>query len=340
MSLTQTWKKEPGARIQNSRPLDNAKVLAPCIVRNPTGGFRLFYTAVGPEKPFETCQGYILSAVSNDGLTFEPEPGIRLAPREDLPHMCIRALCCTVAQLDGGSWRMYFESRGPAERPNVICSAVSTDMLNWELEDGIRVEGFGGLGGPRYLKLPDGRDRIYSCAAVPLADGSDRTEKHVVSAVATDGLNFEMEPGFRLRAGDPGSDSQGMTAAEVVAPKQDGDRWTMFLSPWRRIPEGSGPYPKPQLNEDALADEFVVTSITGDISGFRSSILAAYSDDGLTFECGGTAVEGGGYDSDDLDGIHAEDMSLIEIESGRYRMYYACCDRYGSWRVASAVSAD
>jgi hypothetical protein len=338
MSITQTWKKEPGARIQGSRPLDNAKLLAPCIVRNPAGGFRLFYTAVGPQKPFAQCQGYILSAVSDDGLNFEPEPGIRLAPREDLPHMCIRALCCTVAQLDDRNWRMYFESRGPAERPNVICSAVSNDMLNWELEDGSRLEGFGGLGGPRYLKLPDGRDRLYCCAAVPLADGSDQTEKHVVSAVATDGLNFEMEPGFRLRAQDAGSDSRSMTAAEVVLPKQEGDRWIMFLSRWRKIPEGSGPYPKPQLNADALADEFVTASVTDDISGYRSSILIAYSDDGLNFECSGTAIEGGGYDSEALDAIHAEDMSLSEIEPGRYRMYYACCDRYGNWRIASATS--
>ena len=88
----------------------------------------------------------------------------------------------------------------------------------------------------------------------------------------------------------------------------------------------------------AQADEFVRTSVSGDISGFRSRILVAYSDDGSSFETGGCAIEGGGYDSEEIDAIHAEDMSLIEINPGRYRMYYACCDRYGNWRIASAVS--
>ena len=49
----------------------------------------------------------------------------------------------------------------------------------------------------------------------------------------------------------------------------------------------------------------------------------AYSDDGLNFERAGCAIEGAGYDSEELDAVHAEDMSLIEVESGRYRMYYA-----------------
>jgi hypothetical protein len=39
-----------------------------------------------------------------------------------------------------------------------------------------------------------------------------------------------------------------------------------------------------------------------------------------------------------LDAVHAEDMSLVEFEPGRYRMYYAACDRHGNWRIASAVN--
>src|SRR5262245_14213671 len=70
-----SWHKEPGSRVASSRPLDDAKVQAPCIVRRPEGGFRLFYTAVGSAKPFRDCQGYILSAVSDDGLAFVAEPG-------------------------------------------------------------------------------------------------------------------------------------------------------------------------------------------------------------------------------------------------------------------------
>ena len=60
MTVTHRWRKEPGSRVQGSRPLDELKVQAPCVVRVPEGGYRIFYTAIGPAKPYATCQGYIL----------------------------------------------------------------------------------------------------------------------------------------------------------------------------------------------------------------------------------------------------------------------------------------
>ena len=74
------WHKEPLARVTGSRGLDEFKVQAPGVVKQSGGGFRLFYTAVGSEKPFNDCQGYILSAISDNGIDFEPDPGIRVAP--------------------------------------------------------------------------------------------------------------------------------------------------------------------------------------------------------------------------------------------------------------------
>ena len=41
MSLAKQWEKEPGPRLEGSRPLDSAKLQAPCIVRNPAGGVLL-----------------------------------------------------------------------------------------------------------------------------------------------------------------------------------------------------------------------------------------------------------------------------------------------------------
>ena len=79
-SILARWLPDPGWRVAGSRPLDASKVQAPGIVALPGGGVRLFYTGVGPGRPFVTCQGYILSAVSPDGLRFEVEPGIRVAP--------------------------------------------------------------------------------------------------------------------------------------------------------------------------------------------------------------------------------------------------------------------
>ena len=152
---THKWLKEPGARVSGSRDLDRSKVQAPGVILDPSGGYRLFYTAVGPGKPFPACQGYILSAFSEDGLTFHPDPGIRVAPDPAIPHGSLRLLAPTIATCPNGRWRMYFESRGPADTPTVICSAVSPDLLHWEIEDGIRLSAYDGVGGPSYIPLLD-----------------------------------------------------------------------------------------------------------------------------------------------------------------------------------------
>ncbi len=98
--MTYHWHKESGMRIEGSRGLDSAKVQAPGVVRIPNGGFRLFYTAVGPGKPFAACQGYILSAISDDGLSFRAEPGIRICPQPTIPHMSYRVLAPSLTQCD------------------------------------------------------------------------------------------------------------------------------------------------------------------------------------------------------------------------------------------------
>lgn len=343
MSVGQHWRKERGPRVQGSRDLDRWKVQAPCIVRLPSGGYRLFYTAVGPAKPYATCQGYLLSAVSEDGLAFEPEPGIRLSPNPTIPEMALRALAPSVARTNDGRWRMYFESRGPAERPTVIRSAVSADLLDWEHERGVRLEAFDGVGGPRYLPLSDGRGRLYCFASeVDRREaGGERRRQSVISAVSSDGLAFELESGYRLRDGRADYDTAGVTAAEVISPRSASDRWTMYFSPWQDVPPGTVVPPHPSLEADAisngLSEDFAAASIAADMAGYRSRIYTAHSSDGLTWEVAGCAIEGGGHDSDELDAVHAEDMSLVKIGDEQYRMYYAACDRAGNWRIASAV---
>ena len=74
------------------------------------------------------------------------------------------------------------------------------------------------------------------------------------------------------------------------------------------------------------------------MAGYRSRIFAATSSDGLTWERAGLALEGDGYGGRDVGAVHAEDMSVIRLDDGRLRMYYAACDAKGVWRVASAIS--
>ena len=351
MPATQRWHKELGPRMQGSRPIDSSKVQAPCVVALPSGEFRMFYTAVGPAKPYPTCQGYLLSAVSDDGLNFRTEPGIRVAPQPDVPHMSLRVLSPSVTQYAAGCWRMYFESRGPADRPTVICSAISTDLLHWDHEDGVRLQDAGGLGGPRYLALPDGHGRLYCCRSEFGSGGlvgGERLSKNVVSAMTSDGLNFEMEPGYRMRDKQSEFDAVGITAAEVIAPDAasqrgvDGDGWTMFYSAWQDVPPGTEVPQHPSADADAetngSSEDFAAASIAADLSGYRSRIFVAHSSDGLNWTRGECAIEGAGYGHEGLDAVHAEDMSLVKLGDGNYRMYYAACDRDGNWRIASAVT--
>ena len=336
------WKKERGPRLQGSRPLDSSKVQAPCIVRVPSGGYRLFYTAIGPGKPFDSCQGYILSALSEDGIKFQTEPGIRLAPRPELPHMSLRVLAPSVTQYEQGRWRMYFESRGPASRPPVICSATSSDLLDWNLEEGIRLESSDGVGGPRYLSLSDECGRIYCCGRDSSSEEQPKG-KGVVSAITSDGLNFRFEPGYRFCDRATEYVSNGITAAEVFAPSTAGDDWIMVYSAWEDVPPGTivPPHPSSDMNAEASGSsaDFATASIASDMAGYRSRIFVATSENGLEWERSGLILEGAGYNGEGLDAVHAEDMSLIELGEGAYRMVYAACDKDGNWRIASAVNS-
>lgn len=343
MGVINRWRVEQGPRLQGSRDLDSSKLQAPGIARTPAGGYRLFYTGVGPSKPFPDCQGYILSAVSDDGLTFAKEPGIRLAPQPEIPHRSLRVLAPTVASCGDGRWRMYVEARGPADRQTVICSAISTDMLHWEWEGGIRFQGPDNVGGPRYLALPNGQGRLY-CFVSEHDPLGNRRSQSVISAVTSDGLQFEREPGYRLRDNQAEYDTAGITAAEVIPPAIPGDRWTMFFSAWQSAPKDGRLLVHPSQDADAVDNgrsaDFAAASIASDMSGYRSRIFASCSEDGLAWGPAERAIDGAGYGGPGLDAVHAEDMSLIEIEPGRYRMYYAACDAQGNWRVVSAVTVD
>ena len=85
--------------------------------------------------------------------------------------------------------------------------------------------------------------------------------------------------------------------------------------------------------------DFAAASIVVDMAGYRSRIFTAFSEDGLKWHRGDCVIDGEGYNGAGVDAVHAEDMSLLEVGNGQYRMYYAACDAYGNWRIPSAATA-
>ena len=147
-------------------------------------------------------------------------------------------------------------------------------MLHWELEDGIRLQSPGGVGGPRYLTLPDGRGRLY-CSNTEFGPGGrkggQQTSQGVVSAVTTDGLHFELEPGYRVRAKQTAYDTAGITAAAVIPPEMENGEWAMVYSAWQDLPPGTvvPVHPSSDANavESGLSEDFAAVSIASDMAG-------------------------------------------------------------------------
>ncbi len=176
------WNPEPGVR------------LSPAA--GGAGDFRVVSSEVGPAADgsgrlrmyYECCRGptnvqnSIRSAVSGDGLTWEPEPGDRLrvtganitAPR--------------IVFLDDGRLRMYVTQRGVG-----IVSAISVDGMTFQMEPGPRLPGDESTFAPDLLLLPDGRYRMYLVANADARSPLHGGRQHLITATSADGLSWDRE---------------------------------------------------------------------------------------------------------------------------------------------------
>ena len=170
------WTVEPGIRLEDAT--------VPYVHRLEDGRFRIYYGG----------SGGILSAISDDGLSFQKESGVRI-PSGSLGSPEAIASDPALIMLPDGRFRMYYKGAtgggGPGQSVHVILSAVSMDRLTFEKE-GIRIDSQktadrGWASVPEAIVLPDGRVRIYY-----VSDGED-VGHGIVSAISEDGLNFARE---------------------------------------------------------------------------------------------------------------------------------------------------
>jgi len=189
------------------------------VVKLSDGRYRMYY-GLDPRTYPENIN--IVSAVSSDGLNWIAEPGIRL------PEGHIYAMPSVIELLDG-RWRMYYNSGG-------IRSAVSDDGLNFQAE-GLRLAT--NLQGPTVTRLDDGRYRMY------LQDGDEPPPptpptSWIRSAISSDGLSWEMEPGIRLDGTKPLF--YGMSASMISTPHIvklfDGSFQLYFMAGSEKMDEG------------------------------------------------------------------------------------------------------
>ena len=170
------WSVDTGIRLEDAT--------VPYAHRLEDGRFRIYYG--GP--------GGILSAISNEGLNFKKEAGVRIPSGSPESLEAITSDPALVALKDGRV-RMYYKVAtgpgGPGQSVHSIFSAISTDGLSFEKE-GVRIDSQqtpdrGWASVPEAIVLPDGRVRIYY-----VSNGLD-VQHGIVSAISEDGLNFIRE---------------------------------------------------------------------------------------------------------------------------------------------------
>jgi hypothetical protein len=158
------------------------------VIRLPDGKYRMY----GNSTTFLPNGRAIDSWISEDGVVFEKEPGFRLiSPGGFLPFVVMRP---------DGRFRMYYTDQSVYIGyigGRAIKSAISTDGLNFVIEDGDRLAYLdneyesGGIRGAKILTLNDGTYRMYYVGLIG-------TVQRVLSALSSDGLNWVREQGVRI----------------------------------------------------------------------------------------------------------------------------------------------
>lgn len=285
--------------------------VSPRVVRLSDRSYRMYYTQILPRvdypagaNDYDNATTRILSAVSTDGVSWTPEPGVRLAPEQGGAG-AFRVVSSEVVPMPDGSGRlrMYFEScPGTQSTQNSIRSALSEDGgLIWSVEEGHRLRiGGGNVMASRIIFTEDGLVRLYV------------TQRGVgiISAISTDGgTSFAVE-GPRLPE-DPSA-----FAPEIVRQPEGGYRMYYSSSVSDQLPtEGGG-----------------------------QQIVSASSPDGLDWRVDGAAVvpDGNGPDAVKASEMCTFQLPAGAAE-GMFGMVYEGCDgttpnARGVWRIARAFA--
>ncbi len=285
-------------------------VVSPRVIALPGGGYRMYYSQMLPRPGFpagandyDNVSTRILSAYSQDGQDWVPEPGVRLSPQEGGAGEFRVVSSEVVPVSDGRQLRMYFECcAGSQAVTNSIRSATSADGLKWTMDPGVRVESEGhNYASPRIVFLDDGRCRMYLF---------DRGQG-IISLVSRDGLEFHREPGLRI-AQDGAHDTLCAFASEIV--RVVGAGYVMYYAGYSRA---------------SRAD--ILRAVSSDGLTWKKDSEPVI------------APGPGGWDAAKSSEMCLIRLPGAASEAPRYRMFYEACDgtapnSRGVWRIAAATS--
>jgi predicted GH43/DUF377 family glycosyl hydrolase len=205
------WTRESGVRV----PIDGIYTypdyaIGPDVLELDDGTYRMYYTQLyGPiYSPSGSLYGNILSAASNDGLSWFKESGVRVDFGD--AYDAFSSFTPEVIALQNGTFRMYYTGAIPGAYQ--ILSAFSFDSFSWTKESGIRIPNDSThvtAGFPNIVVLPSGEYRTYY-HGYNIVKG----QMEILSAFSYDGLQWIKE-GIRLLPGGP-DDPIGVHCPEVV----------------------------------------------------------------------------------------------------------------------------
>ena len=230
------WEKEPGVRMDAGGEGARHFIWSPDIIPLADGRYRMYYEGKTEHEGGEV-KAAIVSSISDDGLVWEREPGLRLAA-DSASYLAPR--CLHLDPDAAPAFRLYASSYPYPDAPappgdfndKNIVSAVSGDGLSFELEPGIRVPQTrdiesSAVYAPEVLRLGEGGLRMYYAGWTPAPEVPAGSKNHgrIFSAFSQDGLEWVKDPGICI---DNGGRWDGAKASEPCVIDLPDGRFRMF----------------------------------------------------------------------------------------------------------------
>jgi len=132
-----------------------------------------------------------------------------------------------IIKINDTHYRLYYCVEPEVENAQEMHSAVSSDGLSWEVEDGIRMTQ---TTFPDIIKIPDGSGyRMYHQGVEPKDPSSEElANMGTVSSFSTDGIVWQQENGFRITSGMHGSYDLKYASDSTTVIRPDGSYFMVY----------------------------------------------------------------------------------------------------------------